>query len=57
MTKGGLLANIAYRTGERLYWDDAHERFTGQHARQPIRDAALPQALEAGLTPGAHRDA
>jgi predicted dehydrogenase len=30
VTKGGLLANIAYRTGERLYWDDAQERFTGQ---------------------------
>jgi len=29
LTKGGLLANIAYRTGERLGWDDAHERFTG----------------------------
>jgi predicted dehydrogenase len=29
LTKGGLLANIAYRTGERLTWDDAHERFTG----------------------------
>jgi hypothetical protein len=29
LTKGGLLANIAYRTGERLRWDDAHERFTG----------------------------
>ena len=29
LTKGGLLANIAYRTGERLYWDDDHERFTG----------------------------
>jgi len=29
VTKGGLLANIAYRTGERLTWDDAHERFTG----------------------------
>ena len=29
LTKGGLLANIAYRTGERLYWDDARERFTG----------------------------
>ncbi|HJZ97162.1 MAG TPA: Gfo/Idh/MocA family oxidoreductase [Candidatus Solibacter sp.] len=29
LTKGGLLANIAYRTGERLAWDDAHERFTG----------------------------
>jgi predicted dehydrogenase len=30
LTKGGLLANIAYRTGERLQWDDAHERFTGR---------------------------
>jgi predicted dehydrogenase len=29
VTKGGLLANIAYRTGERLHWDDAHERFMG----------------------------
>jgi len=29
VTKGGLLANIAYRTGERLNWDDAHEKFTG----------------------------
>src|SRR5665811_1094798 len=32
LTKGGLLANIAYRTGERLYWDDERERFTG-HTR------------------------
>ncbi|MEO8370349.1 MAG: Gfo/Idh/MocA family oxidoreductase [Candidatus Solibacter sp.] len=30
VTKGGLLANIAYRTGERLAWDDTHERFTGK---------------------------
>jgi predicted dehydrogenase len=30
VTKGGLLANIAYRTGERLTWDDARERFTGK---------------------------
>jgi len=29
VTKGGLLANIAYRTGERLHWDDEHEKFTG----------------------------
>ena len=29
VTKGGLLANIAYRTGERLNWDDGRERFTG----------------------------
>ncbi len=30
VTKGGLLANIAYRTGERLYWDDDREQFTGR---------------------------
>jgi predicted dehydrogenase len=30
LTKGGLLANIAYRTGERLHWDDDHEHFTGR---------------------------
>ena len=30
LTKGGLLANIAYRTGERLTWDDTQERFTGR---------------------------
>jgi predicted dehydrogenase len=29
LTKSGLMANIAYRTGERLNWDDDHERFTG----------------------------
>ena len=23
------MANIAYRTGERLNWDDGRERFTG----------------------------
>jgi predicted dehydrogenase len=27
VTKPGLLANIAFRTGRRLYWDDARERF------------------------------
>ena len=30
VTKGGLLANLAYRTGERLVWDDTRERFTGR---------------------------
>ncbi len=29
VTKGGLIANIAYRTGERLHWDGERERFTG----------------------------
>jgi predicted dehydrogenase len=29
LTKAGLLANIACRTGERLYWDDEREQFEG----------------------------
>jgi predicted dehydrogenase len=29
LTKLGLLSNIAYRTGRRLQWDDARERFVG----------------------------
>lgn len=29
VTKAGLLANIAFRTGERLKWDDDRERFIG----------------------------
>ncbi len=30
LTKPGLLANLAFRTGERLYWDDERERFAGR---------------------------
>jgi hypothetical protein len=26
VTKLGLLSNIAFRTGRRIYWDDARER-------------------------------
>ena len=29
LTKGGLLGNLAYRTGRRLYWDDERERISG----------------------------
>ncbi len=29
LNKGGLLANIALRTGERIHWDDQRERITG----------------------------
>jgi predicted dehydrogenase len=29
LSKHGLLANIAFRTGRRLKWDDQHERFAG----------------------------
>ena len=29
LTKYGLLANISYRTGRRLTWDDEHERVVG----------------------------
>ncbi len=32
LTKGGLLGNIAFRSGERIYWDDERERVTG-HTR------------------------
>ena len=32
VTKPGLLSNIAYRTGHRLQWDDAKERFVGDGA-------------------------
>ncbi len=32
LTKLGLLSNIAYRTGRRLAWDDARERFVGDSA-------------------------
>jgi predicted dehydrogenase len=47
LTKGGLLANIAYRTGERLNWDDAHERFTGRTAanRYVMRQYRKPWKL------------
>ena len=29
LTKGGLLGNIAYRTGRRIVWDDAREQIVG----------------------------
>jgi predicted dehydrogenase len=29
LTKGGHIGNIAYRTGERIYWDDTRERAVG----------------------------
>jgi len=29
LTKGGLLGNIAFRSGERIYWDDQKERIQG----------------------------
>lgn len=29
LSKCGLLANISYRTGHKLHWDDANERITG----------------------------
>ncbi len=28
LNKGGLLGNIAFRTGERIYWDDSKERIS-----------------------------
>jgi hypothetical protein len=32
LTKGGLLGNIAYRTGRRITWDDAKEQIIGDSA-------------------------
>jgi predicted dehydrogenase len=32
VSKYGLLANISYRTGRRLVWDDEHERIVGDRA-------------------------
>lgn len=32
LTKGGLLGNIAFRTGQRIAWDDARERVTNSAA-------------------------
>jgi len=32
LTKGGLLGNIALRTGRRIHWDDANERILGDKA-------------------------
>ncbi len=29
LNKAGLLANVAFRTGERIYWDDSKEQVTG----------------------------
>jgi hypothetical protein len=29
LSKAGLLSNIAYRTGERVHWDDDKEQFIG----------------------------
>ena len=37
LTKVGHLANIAFRTGQRLQWDDARERFTGDGADEGNR--------------------
>jgi predicted dehydrogenase len=36
LTKGGLLGNLAYRTGRRLYWDDAREQITGDSRAQQL---------------------
>jgi predicted dehydrogenase len=36
LTKGGLLANIAYRTGRRIYWDDERETIIGDEKAQAL---------------------
>ncbi len=51
LTKGGLLGNIAYRTGERLQWDDAREKFIDNSKGQQAGHPPLPQALETDVGP------
>lgn len=36
LTKGGLLGNLAFRTGRRLYWDDDRERIVGDPKAQQL---------------------
>jgi predicted dehydrogenase len=36
LTKGGLLGNLAYRTGRRLYWDDDKEQIVGDSRAQQL---------------------
>lgn len=48
LSKAGLLANIAYRTGERIRWDDAHETIPGskQAAKMLHREFRKPWNLK-----------
>jgi predicted dehydrogenase len=51
LTKGGLLGNIAFRTGETIRWDDNHERISNSPkanamlARQYRRPWKLPKSV------------
>ncbi|MFB3829687.1 MAG: Gfo/Idh/MocA family protein [Bryobacteraceae bacterium] len=36
LTKGGLLGNIAYRTGRRIYWDETRETITGDNRARDL---------------------
>jgi len=36
LTKGGLLGDIAYRTGRQIRWDDEKERILGDSAAQKL---------------------
>jgi predicted dehydrogenase len=49
LTKGGLLGNIAFRSGERIYWDDQRERITssGRANRLVTRRYRKPWKLAA----------
>ncbi len=38
LTKGGLLGNLAYRTGRRLYWDDEKEQIVGDSAARKLAE-------------------
>jgi hypothetical protein len=47
LTKLGLLANIAYRTGRRIQWDDERERIVGDEpaSRLLSREFRKPYVL------------
>ncbi len=59
VTKYGLLANISYRTGRRLTWDDETERIVGDAAasRYLTRQFRRPWKLNAQRRPAAARPA
>lgn len=54
LSKFGLLANISYRTGRRLQWDDAHEkttdaqanRYLARHFRKPWNLKTQPRPAQ-----------
>jgi predicted dehydrogenase len=54
LSKSGLLANIAFRTGRRIRWDDQHERIVGDNGANHYlsRHFRKPWNLKAQRHPG-----